>query len=482
VDRLSRAGHDAVKAPIPAADLSPMPVSLRRAVVLALVLVGALAGVGSPAEAAVSPEGKEFRVITFPVAGPVTYRDDFGACRDGCSRSHQGNDIMGAKLMPLVAAADARVTFVRTDSSGSSGNMVTLTGDDGWSYSYMHVNNDTPGTDDGLNPAEYRFAPGIVAGARVTAGQLVGYMGDSGNAEGAGAHLHFELHKPGGAAISPYVSLRLAQGLSASGQCLYPSNPTPVPDAAANRGYWAVTASGAVYAFGAAPYHGGLARTASQPQVVDLAPSGNGGYWLVDAAGGVFPFGGAPSFGSMANTRLNAPIIGITPTGTGNGYWLLARDGGIFSFGDAAFHGSMGGMRLNAPVIAMASTPSGRGYWLLGADGGIFSFGDATFLGSTGGIRLAAPVVGMATTASGFGYWLLGGDGGVFSFGDAPYTGSIPGTGWCTGPSAASMTGTTTGRGYWVLTGDGRVMPFGDAPQHGEPRTYGATPIAVTAS
>ena len=67
---------------------------------------------------------------------------------------------MGAKLMPLVAAADGTVTFLRTDASGTSGNMVEITDDAGWSYWYLHINNDTPGTDDGANPAEYRFAPG----------------------------------------------------------------------------------------------------------------------------------------------------------------------------------------------------------------------------------------------------------------------------------------------------------------------------------
>jgi hypothetical protein len=443
----------------------------------------ALAAPAPPAAADRAPDGRTYRKITFPVAGRVTYFDDFGACRSGCSRAHQGNDLMGTKLTPLVAAADARVTFLRTDSSGTSGNMVELTDADGWEYWYLHVNNDTPGTDDGLNPAEYRFAPGIVLGARVTAGQTIGWMGDSGNAEGAGAHLHFEMHRPDTSAFSPYVSLRLAQGLPAAGLCAFPSNPAPFPDTATNRGYWTVNANGSVYAFGNAPYFGGVSRPAGGPQVVDLGPRSNGdGYWLVDSTGAVDAFGAAPNFGSMAGVPLVAPMIGITPTGTGQGYWLLARDGGIFSFGDAAFYGSMGGRPLNAPVIAMASTPSGRGYWLLGADGGIFSFGDAAFQGSTGGMQLAAPIVGMAPTGSGGGYWLLGGDGGVFAFGDAPYVGSIPGTGWCPRPGAVSLTGTSSRRGYWVLTTDGTVLPFGDAVHHGDPKTYGARPITLSAA
>ena len=412
--------------------------------------------------------------------GPVSYTDDFGDCRDGCRRAHEGNDLMGNKMTPLVATADARVVFMRTDASGSSGNMLTIRDDEGWSYVYIHVNNDTPGTDDNLNPPEHAFAPGIKPGARVKAGQLVGWMGDSGNAESTHAHLHFEIHDPDGEPFSPYVSLRLAQGAPAGGLCAFPSNPRATPNATVNRGYWGVDASGAVYAFGSAPYLGGAGRSHAAPAIVDLAPTPTGnGYWMVDTKGSVFTFGDAQDYGSMAHVALNRPAIGITPTGTGRGYWILASDGGIFSFGDAQFWGSMGGVTLNAPVIAMSSTPSGLGYWLLGADGGIFSFGDAAFQGSTGGMTLAAPVVGMATTGTGGGYWLLGGDGGVFGFGDAGYKGSIPGTGWCNAPRAVSMTRTTTGRGYWVLTDDGQVLPFGDAAQHGDATAFGARLLSI---
>ncbi|GIU86695.1 MAG: hypothetical protein KatS3mg009_1210 [Acidimicrobiia bacterium] len=456
--------------------------TLAAAALAAAALAGPLAAPAPPAAADTAPDGRTYRKIVFPVQGPVSYRDDFGACRAGCTRTHQGNDLMGVKMQPLLAAATGRVTFIRTDSSGNSGNMVTITDAAGWSYHYMHVNNDTPGTDDNANPAQHRFAPGVVSGATVRAGQVIGWMGDSGNAEGTAPHLHFEMHTPSGSAFSPYVSLRLAQGLPAGGLCAFPSNPRPTPDAGANRGYWAVSARGEVYAYGAARHLGNVRAAPGAPPAVALAPTATGdGYWIVDAAGEVHAFGDAVDHGSMAGVPLNAPMIGITPTGSGRGYWLLARDGGIFSFGDARFWGSMGGQRLNAPVIAMASTPTGRGYWLLGADGGIFSFGDARFWGSTGGMRLAAPVVGMATTHTGNGYWLLGADGGVFAFGDAGYLGSIPGTGWCDRPGAVSMTRSTTGRGYWVLTTEGRVMTFGDAAHHGDPATAGARPVGLAA-
>ena len=72
--------------------------------------------------------------------------------------------------------------------------------DDGWESYYIHMNNDTPGTDDGLGQG---IAPGIEPGVRVRAGQLIGWVGDSGNAENSGSHVHFELHKPDGTVVNP---------------------------------------------------------------------------------------------------------------------------------------------------------------------------------------------------------------------------------------------------------------------------------------
>ena len=63
--------------------------------------------------------------------------------------------------MHEVAASDGTIAWVHADTSGTAGNMLKLTGNDGWVYWYIHINNDTPGTDDGKNPAQWRFAPGI---------------------------------------------------------------------------------------------------------------------------------------------------------------------------------------------------------------------------------------------------------------------------------------------------------------------------------
>ncbi len=142
--------------------------------------------------------------ITLPVDGAhltnVHWSDTWGAPRGG-GRRHEGVDMMGPKGTPLVAAADGVITWFRHDNA--RGNYFALTGDDGWKYHYSHMNNDTPGTDDGANPFEFAYAPGMGQGVRVTAGQLVGYMGDSGNAENSGSHLHFEVETPDGVAVNP---------------------------------------------------------------------------------------------------------------------------------------------------------------------------------------------------------------------------------------------------------------------------------------
>ena len=429
------------------------------------------------AGAAFTPNGTEYHPLTFPVVEPVHYFDDFGGVR-----KHPGNDLMGAKLDHELAANDGTITFVRGDSSGHSGNMLILTGTDGWKYWYIHINNDTPGTDDGKNPAQWRFAPGIALGVHVKRGQFIAYMGDSGEAETTDPHLHFELHRPDDTFIDPYTSLRLAQGTGANGLCRYPVNPTPHPNAAAGRGYWTIGTDGTVHGFGSAQTYGTVPKVAAGDAYVGLTSSTTGkGYWVADALGNVHAYGDAVAYGGMGAKHLNAPVIGITTTPTGHGYWLLARDGGMFSFGDAHFYGSTANIRLNAPIISMAATPAGHGYWLLAGDGGVFSFGDAKFQGSTANIKLAAPIRSMTATPTGRGYLLLARDGGLFSFGDAHYEGSVPGLGWCPGPSAVAMARTTTAQGYWILLSDGQVVAFGDTKPWGAPADLHTRAVALAA-
>jgi murein DD-endopeptidase MepM/ murein hydrolase activator NlpD len=166
-----------------------------------------------PSGRVVVPDGKpdpgQVRSITFPVAGPVTYSNDFGACRDGCTRAHKGNDLIGDRLQPIVAMHDGVIDHLVNHPTAGFG--IEIHDSEGWQYMVYHMNNDSPGTDNGSDRGVWRFAPGIVPGATVKAGQFLGFMGDSGNSEGSVPHAHVEIHRPDGEAINPFWSLRLAQ-------------------------------------------------------------------------------------------------------------------------------------------------------------------------------------------------------------------------------------------------------------------------------
>jgi hypothetical protein len=147
--------------------------------------------------------------LIFPVVGPSTYFDDFGAPRG--SGRHDGNDIMAPKKALAVAAEAGTVKF--WTSSSRAGCMLYLHGDSGTTYLYIHLNNDRKG-DDGVGCLNgVTFPVGLKSGARVEAGEPVAYVGDSGDAESAGSHLHFEVHPGGGAAVSPFKYLRTARRL-----------------------------------------------------------------------------------------------------------------------------------------------------------------------------------------------------------------------------------------------------------------------------
>jgi hypothetical protein len=75
---------------------------------------------------------------------------------------------------------------------------------------YIHLNNDTPGTDDGAGGPEAAYAPGLAVGDFVAAGDVIGFTGDSGNAESRVAHTHFELQH-NDRYLNPYPYLRAAQ-------------------------------------------------------------------------------------------------------------------------------------------------------------------------------------------------------------------------------------------------------------------------------
>ena len=126
-------------------------------------------------------------ISVFPVQGVCGFTDTWHDARSG-GRLHLGVDVIAAKGKLLYAVADGTITKMYWDAPGTlAGNGLRLTMDDGTYFFYAHLDS---------------FADGIAEGTEVTAGQVIGTVGATGN---AGAdHLHFEVHPGGGAAVNPY--------------------------------------------------------------------------------------------------------------------------------------------------------------------------------------------------------------------------------------------------------------------------------------
>jgi Peptidase family M23 len=168
----------------------------------AAILVALLAGAASAGAHAAVPR------LVFPVVAKVSYTDDFGAPRG--SGTHQGNDLMAAKKSKVVAVESGAVT--KWTRSANAGCMLYLKGRSGTLYLFIHLNNDRTMRNDTHNNSTCKngiaYAPGLQSGETVQAGELIGFVGDSGDADGIAPHLHFELHPRGGRAVSPYRWLR----------------------------------------------------------------------------------------------------------------------------------------------------------------------------------------------------------------------------------------------------------------------------------
>ncbi|MBW3665959.1 MAG: LysM peptidoglycan-binding domain-containing protein [Actinobacteria bacterium] len=127
------------------------------------------------------PGGKTWQC---PVPG-ATFFNDWGFPRGGGARYHEGNDLFTDHGAPVYAPVPGKVTH----SEGTiGGRQFVLEGNDGVKYIGTHM-------------SDYGSS------GQVSGGQIVGYIGTSGNARGTKPHLHFGMYNPDGIVVNPYPSL-----------------------------------------------------------------------------------------------------------------------------------------------------------------------------------------------------------------------------------------------------------------------------------
>ena len=114
--------------------------------------------------------------LRMPVVGigPRELADSWHDPRDGGSRLHKGIDIFAKKGTEVVAVSDGIISYIGDQPKG--GHCLWLTTENGASFYYAHLD---------------RWAPGLYEGMEVQSGDLLGFVGNTGNAIHTPSHLHF---------------------------------------------------------------------------------------------------------------------------------------------------------------------------------------------------------------------------------------------------------------------------------------------------
>jgi murein DD-endopeptidase MepM/ murein hydrolase activator NlpD len=158
----------------------------------ALAQSGGAVAPGDPTTPAPTPAPAASSQYVFPVAGPHSYGQGFGAARFG--HSHQGQDVMAACGTPLVAASRSKVIWRKFQ--GLAGNYVVIR-DIASRQSYMY--------------AHLAYPAMVLPKQALVPGQQIGVVGRTGDA--TACHLHFELwtkkgYYRGGRPINPLLTLQ----------------------------------------------------------------------------------------------------------------------------------------------------------------------------------------------------------------------------------------------------------------------------------
>ena len=129
--------------------------------------------------------------LRLPVVGvrTSTLDDSWHAPRDGGARVHKGIDIFAPKGTEVVAVVDGVISYIGDQKLG--GHCIWLTTENGASFYYAHLD---------------RWAAGLYEGMEVQAGDLVGYVGNTGNAKYTPSHLHFGINE-NDEMVNPYPLL-----------------------------------------------------------------------------------------------------------------------------------------------------------------------------------------------------------------------------------------------------------------------------------
>ena len=162
--------------------------------------------VGGPHNGGWDPNATTFTCGPHPSGSPDN--------SDWIPGDHYGNDLFAVEGTPAIAVVSGTITH--SGYSGISGNRVTIIDDCGWHYFAAHLET---------------IAPGMTVGASVTAGEQIGTVGDTGNAAGTQAHIHFSIYPESYyAGIDPFDLLQNVDGSACTGQSSLPPGEQPDPE------------------------------------------------------------------------------------------------------------------------------------------------------------------------------------------------------------------------------------------------------------